>query len=342
MSTATQSHARFNALTSEWLLVSPHRLQRPWQGQVETEVAEQLPEHDPICYLCPGNARANENENPDYRGPFVFDNDFPALTTESDVGEMPNALFQARPETGCCRVICYTERHDLRLATMSDNELCIALEAMIAEFSKLDQRDDVGWVQVFENRGAMMGCSNSHPHAQVWATKNLPTEAAKELDAQSAWLDEYGSPLLVDYLQAELDAGSRVIVESDHFVAVVPYWAVWPYEALVLPRRHVTAPDEFEKQEVASLAATLKAVLSGYDALFSTSAPYSMGLHARPSDGKPHPEWQFHIHVYPPLLRSATVRKHLVGFEMLGMPHRDLTPEVAAEALRNVIERHSQ
>jgi len=342
LSIANHSHARRNPLTGEWLLVSPHRLQRPWQGQVESEDTEPLSEYDPNCYLCPGNTRANDNRNPDYRGPFAFDNDFPALTNDSDVGDTLHPLFQLRPESGRCRVICYAERHDLRLATMSDAELRIALGAMISEFANLDQQDGIGWVQVFENRGSMMGCSNAHPHAQVWATENLPTEAAKELAAQSDYFAENGTPLLVDYLQAELDTGIRVIFESDHFAAVVPYWAVWPFEALLLPRRLVAAPDELDQSEIASLAETLKAVLSGYDALFATSAPYSMGLHARPSDGQPHPEWQFHIHIYPPLLRSASVRKHLVGFEMLGMPQRDLTPEVAADALRDIIKRNNK
>ena len=340
MSKADQSHARRNPLTGEWLLVSPHRLQRPWQGQVETQEVEQLPRYDPGCYLCPGNSRANDEHNPDYQGAFVFDNDFPALTRESELAETSQPLFQARPESGRCRVVCYTERHDLRLATMSDSDLRVALEAIIDEFSTLDQQEDIGYVQVFENRGAMMGCSNEHPHAQIWATENVPTEAAKELAAQSDYLAEHGTPLLTDYLQAELEEGSRVISESEFFVAVVPYWAVWPYEALILPRRLVAAPDQLQEDEIAALAETLKAVLSSYDLLFSTSAPYSMGLHARPSDGVPHPEWQFHIHIYPPLLRSATVRKHLVGFEMLGMPQRDLTPEVAAEALREAIQRH--
>lgn len=342
MSKADQSHARRNPLTGEWILVSPHRLQRPWQGQVETQDVEQLPRYDPGCYLCPGNSRANDEHNPDYQGAFVFDNDFPALTTDSDVGVSTDPLFASRPESGRCRVICYTERHDLRLAAMSDSDLRVALEAIIDEFKTLDQQGDIGYVQVFENRGAMMGCSNEHPHAQIWATGNVPTEAAKELVAQSDYLAEHGTPLLADYLQAELVDGSRVIFESEHFVAVVPYWATWPYEALILPRRLVAAPDELREDEIASLAVTLKAVLSSYDTLFSTSAPYSMGLHARPSDGVPHPEWQFHFHIYPPLLRSATVRKHLVGFEMLGMPQRDLTPEVAAEALRDVIQRHKQ
>jgi UDPglucose--hexose-1-phosphate uridylyltransferase len=342
VSTSDQSHARRNPLTGEWVLVSPHRLQRPWQGQVETPEAADLPAYDPGCYLCPGNSRANDQKNPDYQGTFVFDNDFPALTPESDIAETSSSLFQARPESGRCRVICYTERHNLRLATMSDAQLITAMAAIIDEFSLLDQQDGIGYVQVFENRGAMMGCSNEHPHAQVWATENLPSEVAKELSAQSDYFAEHDSPLLVDYLAAELDEDSRVIFSSEYFVAMVPYWATWPYEALILPRRLVAAPDELFGHEIADLAVTLRTVLSSYDALFLTSAPYSMGLHARPSDGAPHPEWQFHVHIYPPLLRSATVRKHQVGFEMLGMPQRDLTPEVAAEVLRGVIQRKQQ
>jgi UDPglucose--hexose-1-phosphate uridylyltransferase len=334
MSTADQSHSRRNLLTGEWVLVSPHRLQRPWQGQVESVESEGLPDYDAECYLCPGNKRANNNENPDYQGPFSFDNDFPALTEASDVAASVSPLFETRPETGICRVICYTERHDLRLATMSEDELCTALEAMIAEFKRLDRRDDIGYVQLFENRGSMMGCSNPHPHAQVWATSDVPTEPAKELKSQKSYLQQHGRSLLMDYVAAELDDGSRVIHESEHFVAVVPYWAVWPYEALIIARRQVAAADELSAQEVASLARTLQAVLASYDSLFGVAAPYSMGLHSRPSDGETHPEWQFHIHIYPPLLRSATVRKHLVGFEMLGMPQRDLTPEVAAQSLR--------
>jgi len=334
MNIAEQSHSRRNALTGEWVLVSPHRLQRPWQGQIETVDDAKLPGYDADCYLCPGNRRANDNRNPDYSGPFAFDNDFSALTEGSQLEEKTHPLFDLRPEPGHCRVLCYTERHDLRLATMDADELCTALNAMIAEFSALDRQEGISYVQVFENRGSMMGCSNPHPHAQIWATANVPTEPAKELVTQTEFMQLHGSPLLADYLQAELEDGSRVIHESNHFVAVVPYWAVWPYEALILPRRNVAAPDELTTDEVASLATTLGAVLASYDRLFRVAAPYSMGLHPRPSDGEAHPEWQFHIHIYPPLLRSATVRKHLVGFEMLAMPQRDLTPELAAQTLR--------
>jgi UDPglucose--hexose-1-phosphate uridylyltransferase len=322
MSRADHSHSRRNALTGEWVLVSPHRLQRPWQGQVESIESEDLNKHDAECYLCPGNERANGLANPDYTGSFVFDNDFAALTAASEIGPVTHPLFESRPESGCCRVICYTERHDLRLATMDGDGLNAALVAMIEEFTSLDSRDDIAYVQVFENRGQMMGCSNPHPHAQVWATSELPTEPAKELEAQSKYWQEHDCVLLDDYLRAELEDGERIVSASEHSVALVPYWAVWPFETLLLPRRVVA----------------LGQVLACYDNLFGVAAPYSLGLHPRPSDGSPHPEWQFHIHIYPPLLRSATIRKHLVGFEMLGMPQRDLTPEVAAEKLRQSLK----
>lgn len=342
MSTADQSHSRRNALTGEWVLVSPQRLRRPWQGQIESNEVDELSSYDPDCYLCPGNTRANGESNVNYVGAFAFDNDFAALTASSDVDVRGGELFESRAEAGCCRVLCYTEQHDLRLATMNSNERSAALDAMILEFSALDARDDIGYVQVFENRGSMMGCSNPHPHAQVWATANLPTEPAKELRSQREYWDEHRSVLLDDYLQGELADRGRVVVEREHSVAVVPFWAVWPYETLLLPRRVVAAPTDLDADEVADLAETLGDVLAGYDNLFGVAAPYSLGLHPRPSDGEPHPEWQFHIHVYPPLLRSATIRKHLVGFEMLGMPQRDLTPEVAAEMLRQSIQGSSR
>ena len=220
---------------------------------------------------------------------------------------------------------------------MSDEQLAAALTAMIDQFADLDGRDDINYVQIFENRGQMMGCSNPHPHAQVWATLGVPEEPAKELKTQSQYFASNGSVLLADYLDAELKKGERLVLESHHAVAVVPYWAVWPFETLLLPRKVVAAPTDLNSDEVADLAHTLGRVLAGSDSLFGTSVPYSMGLHPRPSDGLPHPEWQFHIHIYPPLLRSATIRKHLVGFEMFGMPQRDLTPEVAAEKLRQSI-----
>lgn len=334
MTTQDQSHARKNILTGEWVLVSPHRTQRPWQGQAESRDNADAPSHDPECYLCAGNERASGEINPDYTGPYIFDNDFPALSAASEIESSDGPLFQARTESGRCRVVCFSEQHNQRLATMSEVDIIAALNAINADFAALDASGQYDYVQVFENRGQMMGCSNQHPHAQIWATEHLPSEPAKELACQSQYLDKNHSVLLLDYLEAELTDGARIIHSNEHFVALVPYWATWPFEQMILPRRHVGAPNDLSQHEVQSLAALLKMSLGTVERLFDTSAPYSMGFHPRPSDGNDHPEWQFHLHIYPPLLRSATIRKHLVGFEMLGMPQRDLTPEAAAEKLR--------
>lgn len=338
MKLSGKSHARRNLLTGEWILVSPHRLERPWQGNVDEPEPDQLPQYDPGCYLCPGSLRANDTANPDYTGPFIFDNDFPALTPDSANDECGDALFESRRERGHCKVICYTERHDWRLSTMPLSAVEAAVSAMTDEFSMLDRRNDVAYVQVFENRGQMMGCSNPHPHAQIWATENLPTEISKELRQQLRWHDDQGSALLADYCRAELAAAERVVTTNEHFVALVPYWASWPYETMILPRREFGAATDMSNDETSAFAAILKSTLSACDGLFDTPAPYSLGFHPRPSDGKPHPEWIFHAHIFPPLLRSSTVRKHMVGFEMLAMPQRDITPETAAEKLRGFID----
>ena len=332
------SHSRLNLLTGDWVLVSPHRTSRPWQGQVESADEESVSDYDQSCYLCPGNIRANDHRNPQYEGTFSFDNDFPALSRDSRVDASGSELFIARPESGRCRVICYSEKHNQRLSTMEVGAIATAIRAIIDEFTALDAEDGIRYVQIFENRGRMMGCSNQHPHAQAWAVEHLPVEAEKELATQATWLNKNGTVLLADYLAAELSAKRRVIDLNAQFAALVPWWATWPYEMLVLPRRVFSAPDEMTDDEVEALARSLKNILSAYDSLFSTAGPYSMGFHPRPSDGKPHPEWLFHIHIYPPLLRSATIRKHLVGFEMLGMPQRDLTPEAAADGIRKMIK----
>jgi UDPglucose--hexose-1-phosphate uridylyltransferase len=337
MSIQKQSHARKNILTGEWVLVSPHRTLRPWQGQTESIVSTSEPAYDPSCYLCSGNQRANGDCNPDYEGPFIFDNDFPALSAASVVEESRNPFFESRTESGRCRVVCFSEKHNERLSTMKQKDIVAALTAMIDDFSSLSASGQYGYVQVFENRGEMMGCSNQHPHAQIWATEHLPTEITKELACQKTHYDATQSVLLLDYLAAELDDGDRIICHNEHFVALVPYWATWPFEQLIQPRRHAASPNDLSIDEINSLAALLKLSLRANDRLFDTSAPYSMGFHAAPCVGD-HPEWQFHLHVYPPLLRSATIKKHLVGFELLGMPQRDLTPEVAAERLRACLD----
>ena len=334
MSMQTNSHRRRNLLTGEWVLVSPHRTQRPWQGQVDDPEGGDGLRYDPDCYLCPGNERAGGARNPDYTGGFAFDNDFSALSPVSEVEATGNPLFVAEAESGCCRVVCFSEEHHLRLATMDEEGVTRALDFLFEEFAALDAREDIGYVQVFENRGAMMGCSNPHPHAQVWATRSLPVEPAKESKAQLAHFEKHDRPLLLDYLDAELETGNRLVAVNEHAVSLVPFWACWPYETLLLPRRTVQGPQDMTTEEVACLADVLRRTVVSYENLFQASVPYSMGFHPRPSDGKEHPEWQFHAHVYPPLLRSASVRKHMVGFEMLGTPQRDLTPETAAERLR--------
>ena len=328
------SHRRRNLLTGDWVLVSPQRTQRPWQGQVEPGEDGELPAYDPGCYLCPGNARAGGLRNPSYTGPFAFDNDYPALGTHGGAIDTGHPLMQAEVESGVCRVVCFSERHDLCLADMRVEQAREVLAFLAAQWSELDRRADIGYVQVFENRGTMMGCSNPHPHAQIWATAGLPNEPARELREQRAYFERHGKAMLLDYLEAELLAGTRIVHVNDNAVSLVPFWAVWPYETLVLPRRAVSGFDALDAADIAGLAEAIHSTLQACSALFRTRVPYSMGFHARPADGGTHPEWQLHAHIYPPLLRSATVRKHMVGFEMLAMPQRDITPEAAAARLR--------
>jgi len=336
MTAQANSHRRQNMLTGEWVLVSPQRTQRPWQGQVEDVVREPQPVHDPECYLCAGNVRVNGVHNPVYSGPFAFDNDFPSLSDESVQDPRSHPLFRAQPESGRCRVVCYSEKHDKPLADMSIAGISRVLGFLNREFEQLDNEPGIGYVQIFENRGLMMGCSNPHPHAQIWATSGIPVEPAKELRCQQTYLEAHGRSLLIDYLDAELEDGSRLVCSNSEAVSLVPYWATWPFETLLLPSRPMAAPNEMSAQELEGFASVLKTTLLACDRLFETSTPYSMGFHPRPGDGREHPEWQFHAHIYPPLLRSASIRKHMVGFEMLGMPQRDLTPEAAAARLRAV------
>lgn len=339
MSRAKLSHRRLNLLTGESVLVSPHRTERPWQGQHEPAGDARLTTFDSGCYLCPGNPRAGGQRNPDYSGPWAFDNDFPALSAEQAEAPEPHPLLRWSPETGRCRVVCYTERHDLALSTLPPDDLVAALEFLFAEFAALDADPDIGYVQVFENHGEMMGCSNPHPHAQIWATRHIPNEPGKEWREQSRYHQQKNRPLLADYLAEELAAAERLVFVNEHAAALVPFWATWPFETLVLPRVHAPGPGDLDRGQLGGFADALRAVLQAYDALFDTPMPYSLGFHPRPSDGAAHPEWQFHAHLYPPLLRSATVRKHMVGFEMLGMPQRDLTPEAAAERLRDAWQK---
>jgi UDPglucose--hexose-1-phosphate uridylyltransferase len=310
----TAPHRRYNPLSGEWVLVSPQRTQRPWLGRLEAQTSERLPEYAPDCYLCPGNARNGGAENPAYTSTYVFTNDYPAL------------LPGESGEYGTCRVLCYSPRHDLGLGDLPPEAVEHIVEIGAEQYAELGADPRIGHVQIFENRGEAMGASNPHPHGQIWATEHVPTLVARE----QAHLRERPT-LLADYLAAESE---RVVEENEHVVAVVPPWAVWPFETLVAPRRRVPALPDMSTEERAALASILRRLVQRYDRLFATLFPYSMGIHQAPTDGEPHEEWHLHLHVYPPLLRSASVRKFMVGYELLAEPQRDLTPEEAAERLR--------
>lgn len=330
-------HRRQNLLTGEWVLVSPHRMNRPWQGQREPAAATARPAHDPSCYLCPGNVRAEGAANPAYESTFVFDNDFPALLAHDNEPAAPHALFRAAPVAGTCRVICFSPRHDLTLPDLTTRELRNVVDVWAAQVEELSRR--FAWVQVFENKGAIMGCSNPHPHGQVWALDTLPNEAAKEHDAQRAWKQKHGSALLLDVARAERADGQRVVVENDEWLAFVPFWALWPFETLLVPLRPARHLHNLDEAQRAALADILQRLTRRYDRLFEVSFPYSMGWHGAPADSSGTDDgWQLHAHFYPPLLRSASVKKFMVGFELLGEGQRDLTAERAAAALRALPE----
>lgn len=332
-------HRRFNALTGDWILVSPHRTQRPWQGQHEKSSGDDRPAHDPGCYLCPTNTRACGEQNPEYTDTYVFTNDFPALLPDApQEGNTDDSLFRQENVEGTCRVICFSPRHDLTLPEMEPAAIRKVVDLWAGQVAELGQK--YRWVQLFENKGAVMGCSNPHPHGQVWASNTLPNEPAREDYQQSRYLADNGVPLLVDYLKNELQIGTRIVVEEEHWVALVPYWATWPFETLLLPRRHVARINDLDGPERDNLALTLKRLLTRYDNLFETSFPYSMGWHGAPSGEGDVSHWQLHAHFYPPLLRSASVKKFMVGYEMLGEAQRDLTAEQAAERLRSLPEQH--
>jgi UDPglucose--hexose-1-phosphate uridylyltransferase len=340
-------HQRLNPLTGEWVLVSPHRTQRPWQGQVEKLPPDNRPKHDPKCYLCPGNERAGGVQNPNYTSTFVFTNDFAALLSDTPDAESSHPLLQAGSARGTSRVICFSPRHDLTLPEMALSDIRRVIDVWGEQVQELGKT--YRWVQVFENKGAAMGASNPHPHGQIWASSFLPNEARKEDEHQRAYYTQHNKPLLVDYAALEDEREERIVVQNEHWIAVVPYWGVWPFETLLLPRKHVLRLNLLDNQQRDALADILKRLLTKYDNLFETSFPYSMGWHGAPTgdhvgdgdfydDNQRH--WQLHAHFYPPLLRSATVRKFMVGYEMLAEAQRDLTPEQAASRLRALPDEH--
>jgi UDPglucose--hexose-1-phosphate uridylyltransferase len=331
-------HRRYNPLTGQWILVSPHRTKRPWQGQQEKVADARRDVYDPGCYLCPGNRRAADAVNPKYEGTFVFRNDFSALLPDTPESAPTTSLMRLEAVRGECRVICFSPRHDLTLPEMDRDAIRAVVDVWAEQITDLGKK--YRWVQIFENKGAAMGCSNPHPHGQVWASSHVPNEARTEEIRQREYWAERRSVLLVDYAERESADRRRVVVENPHWLAVVPFWAVWPFEILLIPRRHVLRLPDLTDEQRRALADVLKRLLVRYDNLFETSFPYSMGWHGAPTDAGGYEHWQLHAHFYPPLLRSATVRKFMVGYEMFAEAQRDLTAEQAADRLRGLSERH--
>ena len=331
------SHKRYNILTGEWVLVSPHRAKRPWQGQNEEISAEKRPSYDENCYLCPTNTRINGEINPDYKDVFIFTNDFAALQKDSPAFEVNDGLLIARSETGICKVICFSPDHSKSLAEMEVEEITKVVNTWQKEYAELGKNEMINYVQIFENKGAVMGCSNPHPHGQIWSQSSLPNEVYKKDIHQKLYYNKKKRSLLGDYVLQELEAKERVIYENNDFVALTPFWAVWPFEVMIVPKKAKKNIIELSYVEVKNYAEIISVITKAYDKLFNISFPYSSGIHQAPTNGAENEHWHFHMSFYPPLLRSATVKKFMVGYEMFGSPQRDITAEIAAKRLRDLI-----
>lgn len=331
------SHKRLNILTGEWVLVSPHRAKRPWQGQNEAVNNEKRPSYDEKCYLCAGNTRINGEQNPKYEDVFIFTNDFAALQKDSNTFDIEDGLLVAKSEQGICKVICFSPDHSKSLADMDAKDIKKVVTAWQKEYRELGSNDLINYVQIFENKGAVMGCSNPHPHGQIWSQTTLPNEVDKKNTQQLNYYNKNKSSLLGDYLQQELNKKERIIFENDAFVVLIPFWAVWPFEAMIVPKKHQSNILELEGNEDFLFAEAISVITKAYDKIFNTSFPYSSGIHQAPTDGNDNSHWHWHMSFYPPLLRSATVKKFMVGYEMFGSPQRDITAEKAAQMIRDLV-----
>jgi UDPglucose--hexose-1-phosphate uridylyltransferase len=331
------SHKRFNILTGEWVLVSPHRAKRPWQGQNEEISKEKRPSYDENCYLCPANTRINGEVNPDYKDVYIFTNDFAALQKDSPKFSVNNGLLRAESENGICKVICFSPDHSKSLAEMEVADITKVVHAWQKEYTSLGALEMINYVQIFENKGAVMGCSNPHPHGQIWSQSTLPNEVEKKDKQQAIYFSEKSSSLLGDYLTQEIELQERIIFENNDFVVLTPFWAVWPFEVMIAPKKQQKSIVELSQEGARNYAEAISVITKAYDRLFNTSFPYSSGIHQAPTNGKNNQHWHWHMSFYPPLLRSATVKKFMVGYEMFGTPQRDITPEIAAKRLKNLI-----
>ncbi|MEK6155498.1 UDP-glucose--hexose-1-phosphate uridylyltransferase [Flavobacteriaceae bacterium 3-367] len=333
-------HRRYNILTGEWVLVSPHRTKRPWQGKTEKNDSGPRPKYDANCYLCPGNERAGGKVNPGYQIPFSFANDFAALLPNIREDKQVDGLLRAESESGICKVVCFSPDHSLTLPLMSVSAITDVISLWQREYKELGALDTINYIQIFENKGEIMGCSNPHPHGQIWAQRTLPLEVQKKADRFLGYWQEHGRSILSDYITQEQELDQRIVLENDDFVALVPYWAIWPYETMIVPKRRIANITQLSDSEKRSFAEIIKKLTTRYDNIFETSFPYSAGIHQAPTDGIEHPEWHLHMSFYPPLLRSATIKKFMVGYELFANPQRDITAEQAANTLKELKDVH--